>query len=186
MAKEVLFRAVGNSVESFSSMTNFKASSSNLSVDKFDSSDLYDSTDEDVLLLKTELVGTVTGINYFVFTKKEVKAVYDLYKKDDHGPVDAKKMMVEYLKEIENVIAAASISIIAESFNLEIYGDVPKIQAVSSGMVNEVINKEIVGLDPRLVVSCDIDIPSIKSSPKLFWVFGANFEERLSTTIHRS
>lgn len=126
-----------------------------------------------VVILKTELVGGVSGINYFLLTKAEMKRIGAecLAKELAEGKG---ALLIEFLKEIENVLAAATISEMADKLRIDLFGDVPKIQAVYANEVDQVICREVAPLKPALVMQCQMHIPKLGLSPDFLWLFDAS------------
>lgn len=127
-----------------------------------------------VLLLKTELMGELGGINYFLLP------IYDVMKicSKRVGKDEAKPMMIEFLKEMENVLAAAAITNIANQLAINIFGDVPKAQAIQHNEVLNTIEEESSNLPPKLVIYCQFNLPEFNIKSKYMWVFSeAMFQE---------
>lgn len=133
-------------------------------------------TEDSVLLLKTELVGPVAGINYVVLTKSDVTTICNNVFGPELADENSPQFVIEFLKEIENVLAASAITEIADTLQLDMYGDVPKIQATSLSRIHEVIFNETQSLYPKVLIGSDFHIPSLKISPKVFWFFGEAFK----------
>ncbi|MEO9965058.1 MAG: hypothetical protein ABJF11_04670 [Reichenbachiella sp.] len=131
-----------------------------------------------VVMLKTELVGGVTGINYFLLTKEEMKLIGSECLTDEMTDGN-RAILIEFLKEIENVLAAATISEMADKLRVDLYGDVPKIQAVYATEVEQVISREAALLNPILVLHCQMHIPKLGMSPDFLWLFNSSLFEVL-------
>lgn len=141
-----------------------------------------DSGARKVVVLKTEIVGTIAGINYSVFTSEEVRLLCRQVLNQEPGMEESGEFIIGFLKEIENVLAAAVITEIADRSKAMIYGDVPKLQAIALHQVPELIRDEVNPILPKTHVSCTFQIPSLAISPRIFWFFN----EALSAGISSS
>lgn len=178
--RDTLTKGLSKSARSLSSMVN-----SQVSVQDVEFSFSYD-FDQDfvshytkmglqVLMLKTELVGMVGGINYVLFTKEEAKSMCNatLGVGGDDNTID---FVIEFLKEVENVLAAGTITEIANRLSIEMYGDVPKIQAVSPTHILDIIHNETRTLTPKIYVKGTFNVPGLGVSPTIIWLFSQSFE----------
>lgn len=145
-----------------------------------DFSKYYHDTNEDkIVLLKTEVVGALAGINYLILTKDQIDKLRGNSFIDELEDEDSNQMTVEFLKEIENVLAATTISCFADSFKLDMFGDVPKIQAVASDQIDYTINHEIGGLNSKVLIKSKISMPDLGIEPDLIWFFNGAFVDRV-------
>lgn len=135
--------------------------------------------DDHVILLKTELVGQVKGINYFLLSKNEMNVIGKSCVDQELINNEFGTFLVEFLKEIENVLAAATISEIADRLKLGLFGDVPNIEAVPSRNVSKVMFQEVSAIRPDLVFQCRLLVPELGISPDFLWFFDTSFSRRL-------
>lgn len=135
--------------------------------------------DDHVILLKTELVGQVSGINYLLLSKNDMNVIGKSCVDQELINNEFGTFLVEFLKEIENVLAAATISEIADRLKLGLFGDVPKIEAVSWINASKVIFQEVSAIKPDLVFQCRLLVPELGISPDFLWFFDARFSERV-------
>lgn len=139
----------------------------------------HESKEEKIVLLKTEVVGALAGINYLILTKDEVEKLRGNSFIGELEEESSNQMTVEFLKEIENVLAAATISCFADCFKLDMFGDVPKIQAIASNQIDQVINHEIGGLNAKVLIRSKVSMPDLGIEPDLIWFFNGAFVDRV-------
>lgn len=185
-ARHVLEYGVEKTASAFAAMINKEVSPVRVALERYDHWKGYEyspNSGSHMVLLKTELVGAISGINYFILSQSEMITICnkcmaeDFLASDKDGLGNAK---IEFLKEIENVLAAATISEIADKFKIDLFGDVPKIQAVGAEMVDQMIRKEAAALDPKLVLHCNLHIPELGMSPDFLWLFDTKFINQLA------
>ncbi|MCV9385200.1 hypothetical protein [Reichenbachiella ulvae] len=132
-----------------------------------------------VVVLKTEVVGALSGINYVMLTKKEIENLCANSFIGDMEGEDSNQMKIEFLKEIENVLAAATISCFADCFRLDMFGDVPKIQAVHADHIDGLINNETGSLKAKILVKSKLNMPDLAIQPELLWFFNGAFVDKV-------
>ena len=172
-ARAILEGSIIRSAQCFSEMINSRVHIEDLSI-VFDSAMLNLSSQnqgEGSVLLKTEIVGAIGGINYAIYGKEEVKLLCGQVLDGNLEKTQYYEFMIGFLKEVENVLAAAMVTEIANHLDEPIFGDVPKIEAVSADGVMEIIERETGTLNPNTVISCGFSIPSVNISPKILWFF---------------
>ena len=181
IGKELLSAALDHSAESFAYMTDVQAQIIDTTFERSDLSKINLIGHGQILLLKTELVGTISGINYFILTQNEVKTLCNHCFEHELLEAKAQSMAIEFLKEIENVTAAAAVSIIAERLDTELFGDVPKIHAVEGGLARYTLEHELNKLDADAMLLSKIHIPELGIAPQILWFFGKNLGRQLAS-----
>lgn len=182
-ARTILESSIIRSAQCMSEMINTKVHIEDLNI-VFHSAmhdSIRDSQETGSVLLKTEIVGPIGGINYAVFSKEEVKLLCGQVLDGDMEREQYQVFMIGFLKELENILAAAVISELANQLDEPIFGDVPKIEAIKGNGVTSVINREVAALVPDTVVSCEFRIPTVKIAPRIIWFFN----ESLAHGVHK-
>lgn len=172
-ARTILESSIIRSAKCLSEMINCKVHIEELSI-VFQSTmhdSLRDNQENGAVLLKTEIVGPIAGINYAIFSKEEVKLLCDQVLDGEMDKEQYQVFMIGFLKEMENILAAAVISEIANQLDEAIFGDVPKIEAVKGQSVTDAINREVAALVPDTVISCEFKVPEVNIAPRIFWFF---------------
>ncbi|WP_422359603.1 hypothetical protein [Reichenbachiella sp.] len=132
---------------------------------------------ENMILLRTQLIGDVAGLNYFLISEKEAKAISGaIFSNEFEGEVaDLKELMTEFLKEVENVMAAATISELADKLDMSMFGDVPRIQSLSLKEISEIMNTESNQFGTAVQLNCRLSVPGLQIYPVYVWLFNKSF-----------
>lgn len=85
---------------------------------------------KDLTVVQTDIIGQLNGTSYLIFNDKEKKAVTGMSLDAFGGPTCVGETAI--LKEIDNIVAAAVITELANALNVNIYGDVPRLYEVSN------------------------------------------------------
>lgn len=172
-ARAILEGSIIRSAQCFSEMINSRVHIEDLSI-VFDSAMLnltQQSQPEGSVILKTEIAGAIAGINYSIYSKEEVKLLCSQVLDGNLEKAQYYEYMIGFLKEVENVLAAAVVTEIANHLNEPIFGDVPKIEAVTTHGVMGIIERETGPLKANTVISCGFSIPSVNIAPRIVWFF---------------
>jgi hypothetical protein len=100
------------------------------------------------LVITTEVFGELKGKSYLFMNYNDVEKIFDILKKDSHY----QNFQFEFLKEMDNILSAAVITIIANELNIQIYGDVPTLIYPLEGGPDNLINEEFFGESEKLFV----------------------------------
>ena len=85
---------------------------------------------KDLTVVQTDIIGQLSGTSYLIFNDEEKKAVTGMSLDAFGGPTCVGETAM--LKEIDNIVAAAVITELANALNVNIYGDVPTLYEVSN------------------------------------------------------
>lgn len=91
-----------------------------------------------IYVLTTDLMGSITGKSYLVFSEAEVFEICKVL-----GTKVSDQLRDGFLLEIDNIISAAVISELADKLATEVYGDVPHLHHINSGQLQDLINGEV-------------------------------------------
>ena len=177
--KEIISSGLKRSARSLSTMFNSQIAVEDIVINTSEVQEIENDVSQTLLnrayiLLKTEVIGPVEGINYALLTKEEVITIQEKTIEEElteNEPID---FMIEFLKEVENVLAAATLTELADVLKINIYGDVPKIQALDASQVKNVIGRETSDFKSYTSACCTFSAPDLGISPKIIWVFNRN------------
>lgn len=147
------------------------------------------SQSDEAILLRTQLVGDVAGLNYFLISKEEAKAISSAMFVDEEEEDEAQlaELMTEFLKEVENVMAAATISELADKLQMSMFGDVPRMQSLSLGEISEIMNAESNQFGTAVQLNCKLSVPGLQIYPVYVWLFNKSFlktvQEKSSNSV---
>ena len=105
---------------------------------------------QNVSLIKTELKGELKGSCYLVFSESEVekinKACLPAEILNSDSP-ESKMMMMGFLTEIDNMVAAAVITEFANFLGVDLFGNVPSLHVMKQDEINEYLANETTDYD---------------------------------------
>jgi chemotaxis protein CheY-P-specific phosphatase CheC len=95
--------------------------------------------EQELYVLTTKLMGNLSGTSYLIFSQRDIDVMFTLpafrsIKNRDRNFTEA------FLKELDNILSASFISTLANTFESEIYGDVPEFNELSSTSTNKTID----------------------------------------------
>lgn len=102
----------------------------------------------DLYVLVTHIIGDIAGKSFLFFNREESEEIFKALK----SSMVSESLNEAFLMEIDNIISASVISEISNTFNLEIYGDVPHLNKIHSRDLQEFLTKEISKEDPSSVI----------------------------------
>ncbi|MDH5598526.1 MAG: hypothetical protein OEY34_05350 [Cyclobacteriaceae bacterium] len=102
--------------------------------------DLSFTVDSQISVLTTEIIGDTKGKSYLFLSEKDAA---ELFKLTTGQEPNNQEFLEAVLKETDNIVSAAFISVIADKYKLKIYGDVPYYFLMSKDEVNNQYNKDI-------------------------------------------
>ncbi len=181
IGKDILTDAVKNSISAFQKMANTSIVAQDLTFGKYNPSLLNLSRNERFLLLKTELIGAVSGINYIMFSQNEAKILCEHAVEEPLTNHESRVQAIDFLKELENVTAASAVSIISEKLDLDLFGDIPKVHGIQAQKVKQVFENELFVLRAHSMLFCQFKMPKLDIAPRSFWFFNDAFITRVNS-----
>lgn len=133
-------------------------------------------------LLKTELVGDVKGICHLIFSEVEVQKLQNAGLPEEvlmNNNPETRLMKLEYLTEIDNMVAGAVVTQLANFLNLEIYGNVPSLHVMQADEVNKYIKAESGVSDAKVEFRAAFDIPELGVKPEFVWLLQESFVDKV-------
>ncbi|MEM9829127.1 MAG: hypothetical protein AAF944_00735 [Bacteroidota bacterium] len=133
LVDEIINRGYQHAAQSFSSITGQNVTIEATSIEYKSDHDyiLEDYNDlVDFIVLQTDIIGSLGGASYLIFSKEESKAVSEMSLAAFGNPDAIGETAV--LKEVDNIISAAMITELSNAFKISIYGDVPQLFEVKS------------------------------------------------------
>ncbi|MEM6841235.1 MAG: hypothetical protein AAF632_03330 [Bacteroidota bacterium] len=133
LVDEIINRGYQHAAQSFSSITGQNVTIEATSIEYKSDHDyiLEDYNDlVDFIVLQTDIIGSLGGASYLLFSKEESKVVSEMSLAAFGNPDAIGETAV--LKEVDNIISAAMITELSNAFKISIYGDVPQLFEVKS------------------------------------------------------
>ncbi|MEO1256882.1 MAG: hypothetical protein AAFY41_18635 [Bacteroidota bacterium] len=139
-----------------------------------------------VSLIKTELKGELKGSCYLVFTESEIdkinKACLPGHILNDDSP-ESKMMMMGFLTEIDNMVAAAVITEFANFLGVEIYGNVPSLHVLDHDKVSTFLDDETTSFDSIIHFKAIFHGAELDIAPDFIWIFNEKFIDKIKEVL---
>ncbi|MEP3386540.1 MAG: hypothetical protein ABJO02_00040, partial [Reichenbachiella sp.] len=88
-------------------------------------------------------------------------------------------MKLEFLTEIDNMVAGAVVTQLANFLDLEIYGNVPSLHVMQADEVNKYIKAESVVYNSKVEFRAVFGIPDLDVQPEFVWLLQENFIDKV-------
>ena len=147
----------------------------------------FDSLDRfKVHIIKVQVDGDFSGALYFVINAYEVniinKACLPEYVTSTLNHAN-KEMKNDFILEIENIIAASSVTDIAEFLGAEILGGVPEVKILKGNEVNAFFREECLHYKSGFHMESVLTGPDLNISPYVIWMFDKRFLQKLKENV---
>ncbi|MEP4002539.1 MAG: hypothetical protein ABJM12_19170 [Ekhidna sp.] len=141
---------------------------------------------QDVHLIKTELMGELKGTSHLIFSEKEVSKLYEAclpekIAKDDSN--ESTIMKLGFLTEIDNMVSAAVITEFSNFLDAEIYGNVPSLKVLKATELNEFITKESSEFESIIHFKAVFHGKELDICPDFIWVFHNKFVDKIKKLV---
>lgn len=133
-------------------------------------------------LLKTELVGDLKGFCHLIFTETEVQKIQNAGLPEEvliNNNPETRLMKLEFLTEIDNMVAGSVITQFANFLDLEVYGNVPSLHVMQSEEVNKYIKAETAVYESKVEFRANFNIPGLGVQPEFIWLLQESFIEMI-------
>lgn len=125
-------------------------------------------------LLRTELVGDLKGFCHLIFSDEDVAKIQgkclppDLISENNS---QSRLMKLEFMTELDNMVAGAVITELANYLELEIYGNVPSLNVINAADANAEIEKEAQEAEAPYGVRGIFHVPELNIFSEFVWLF---------------
>jgi len=155
-------------------------------VEADDLSKIGDMGSHNVSLIKTELKGELKGSCYLIFSESDVdkinKACLPPEILENDSP-ESKMMMMGFLTEIDNMVAAAVITEFANFLGVELYGNVPSLHVMEHDKVNEYLTNETTSYDSVIHFKAIFHGAELDISPDFIWIINEKFVDKIKEVL---
>ncbi|NQZ77101.1 MAG: hypothetical protein HRT61_13520 [Ekhidna sp.] len=148
--------------------------------------DRFGGPDQEVHLIKTELMGELKGTSHLIFSEKEVAKLYEACLPESVAKDDSKEstiMKLGFLTEIDNMVSAAVITEFSNSLDMEIYGDVPSLKVMKATDLNDFIVKDSSEFESIIHFKAVFKGKELDICPDFIWVFHNKFVDRIKDLV---
>ena len=138
-----------------------------------------------VHVLKVALRGQIGGAFYFLVNGYEVELIYPSMPKNlgTSTNLKARQMRCGFMTEIENMIAALSITEISEFLGVELLGSVPEITIMEGRGVKAYLEAEMYVNKTAFHVTAMFSGVIVEIAPYFIWMLDNKFTETLKLNI---
>ena len=148
--------------------------------------DRFGGPDQDVHLIKTELLGELKGTSHLIFSEREVAKLYDaclLEKIVKDTSKESMIMKLGFLTEIDNMVSAAVITEFSNFLNMEIYGNVPSLKVMKATELNDFIVNDSSEFESIIHFKAVFQGKELDISPDFIWVFHNKFIDKIKDLV---
>ena len=135
-------------------------------------------------LIKTELVGEMEGVNYLIFSERELKKLYSTCLGENYDQLpDSETMKQGLLTEVSNVMASSFISEIAETLGLEMYPNVPSILPLEGKDIDQYILSNSGKIQNMIYLNVQLQGKDLDITPEFIWILHENFLNNIKEQV---
>lgn len=142
---------------------------------------------KDFTVLLTEVIGDARGKSFLVLDPYEVDKLSEMMLSKLKNFDNTEEFREIILKELDNVMAAAVITVLANFLNLKIFGDVPHIIKPEEN-THAWLEKELSKARQLTAIHSAVDFTfedDIKLQPSFFWILDEHFYNALNQKAER-
>ena len=134
------------------------------------------------ILLKTELMGELSGISYLYISEQQAKVVFDkcLPEWDGNNPDSRKEMEKAILMEIDNMLAASVVTKLSNLLGVNLYGGVPEIMVLTDKETDQLFEQQQKEFPGASCYSYFRPLSAQSFQPGFTWFFGDDFKEKVN------
>ncbi|WP_462249530.1 hypothetical protein [Ekhidna sp.] len=148
--------------------------------------DRFGGPNQDVHLIKTELLGELKGTSHLIFSESEVAKLYEACLPEKIAKDDSKEsviMKLGFLTEIDNMVSAAVITEFSNFLDVEIYGNVPSLKVLKATELNEFIVEDASEFESIIHFKAVFHGKELDICPDFIWVFHNKFVDKIKNLV---
>lgn len=133
---------------------------------------------EKVHLLKTELVGDLKGFCHLIFSENEVSIIQNTCLPEQiliNNNPETRLMKLEFMTEIDNMVAGAVITQLSNHLEKEVYGNVPSLHIMQADEVNKYVQSEAEAYGTSVALRAVFSIPALNVEAEFLWLMREEF-----------
>lgn len=144
------------------------------------------SKDGKLHMIKTELKGQLTGSCFLIFSSAEVDKIHQACLPEEVFTDDSEEgqmMKTAFLKEMDNMVAAAVVTEISNILDLELFGDVPSAYLMDAEEVNGYLTDESQVYRSVIHFKALFHGKELDISPDFVWMFSEKFVAKIKDLV---
>lgn len=133
-------------------------------------------------LIKTELKGQLTGSCFLILSEAEVNTINATCLPKEilsDNSEESEMMKMAFLKEIDNMIAAAVVTEFSNILDLELFGDVPMAYLLEENEVKEHLAAEAANFKSIIHFKAIFHGKELDIAPDFIWMFSDKFVDKI-------
>jgi chemotaxis protein CheY-P-specific phosphatase CheC len=133
-------------------------------------------------VMKVALNGPIGGAFYFIINWHEVELINRVCMPDSINPAthsENRQMKIGIISEIENTIAAQSVSRISDFLGVQLLGGVPEMDTMEGERINEYLVEELYANKASFYAQSVLNGVAVDISPYFVWMLDDNFSKTL-------
>lgn len=137
-------------------------------------------------LVKTELKGQLSGSCFLIFSQEEVDRINKVCLPEDvlvDDSEESRMMKTAFLKEMDNMVAAAVVTEFSNILGLELFGDVPTATVMDSEKVDEFLASESSVFESIIHFKALFKGKELDISPDFIWMFSNQFVDKIKNLV---
>jgi len=135
-----------------------------------------------VHVVKVKLKGQIRGAFYFLINGHEVELINSVSLPVSLSPStnsQNRQMKKGFMTEIENMIAALSITEISDFLGVELLGGVPETTVMEGRLINDYLIEEMIDNKTAFHVTSLLSGVAVNIAPYFIWMLDENFSRTL-------
>ena len=133
--------------------------------------------DSQEILVTTEIIGDVNGKSYLMLSEEKGNIIY----KNVFGSKNPAISMEVVMKEVDNIVSAAVISVLADNFQVEIFGDVPYFFNTEANKTLELITDDCINYEneeDKFFVKSTLVSNEVNLHMDFYWILSGEIMEK--------
>ena len=135
-----------------------------------------------MIVLKTSLMGDLSGVSYLYFSEQQAKMIFDRCLPPWDGTNKEARVEMEkaILLEIDNMVAASVVTKLSNLLGVTLYGDVPHISVYTSSDFDTFLKQEQDKYPALSAYSFFRPLKLQNFQPGFTWFFGKDFTDKVA------
>lgn len=124
-------------------------------------------------MLRTEIIGDFTALNYLIFSEEDAELLYQLVLSPEQQY--SEEMKRSLLMEIDNIVSASVIVKLSDQYHLKIHGDVPTLEILDVQKIKHYLKTDLRNFHYSLTLNSYFEAQEIQFKPQFIWYFDRVF-----------
>ncbi len=134
-------------------------------------------------VLKTELHGDLNGASFLIFSSREIDKIVKYCLPENfwgNETDEQKKMRLEFINEIDNIMSSAVITEMANELDSFLYGGVPQLDILSGPGMSEFLTREFTQYNSFYQFKASFTGTELGIAPRFIWMFNEQLAAKIA------